>query len=98
MTSASVDWLPQEESFRLPDEVDSLKEAIESLTTKLNEANEERAQAAEYGLVVLEEKQALKLQQEELNSMYESTKRELEATTLVGLAPSTHVLCRYYRY
>ena len=87
MTSASVDWLPQEESFRLPDEVDSLKEAIESLTTKLNEANEERAQAAEYGLVVLEEKQALKLQQEELNSMYESTKRELEATTLVGLAP-----------
>lgn len=67
---------------RLSDNVDSLKDTIESLTAKLNEANEERAQAAEYGLVVLEEKQALQLQQEELNSLYESTKRELEASTL----------------
>eukprot|EP00731_Ephydatia_muelleri_P001239 Em0001g1239a len=78
MTSA--DW-PASQG-EVPDDVDSLKETIVSLTARLNEANEERAQAAEYGLVVLEEKQALQLQQEELNSLYESTKRELEASTL----------------
>ena len=90
MTSA--DW-PASQG-EVPDDVDSLKETIVSLTARLNEANEERAQAAEYGLVVLEEKQALQLQQEELNSLYESTKRELEASTLVGFLYSlTCVLC-----
>ncbi len=50
-----------------------------------SQANEERAQAAEYGLVILEEKQALQLQHEELINLYESTKRELENSVNVRI-------------
>ena len=48
------------------------------------QASEERARAAEYGLVILEEKQTLQIQFEELSGLYESTKRELENSTDVS--------------
>ena len=67
-------------------EVAALREELERLDAELCEANEERAQAAEYGLVVLEEKQALQLQHEELSGLYESTKRELETSVNVSAA------------
>ncbi len=56
----------------------SLRDEVKSLTAAIDEANEERAQAAEYGLVLLSEKQALRSQYDELSGLYESTKRELE--------------------
>jgi len=62
-----------------------LREELEQLNAEIIEANEERAQAAEYGLVVLEEKQALQYQYDELNSLYDSTKRELENSANVRL-------------
>ena len=67
------------------DDVSALKEEIERLKRELTEANEERAQAAEYGLNVLEEKQALQQQFEELTTLYESTRRELEITASVSV-------------
>ena len=67
------------------DEVEALHQELERLSAEIIEASEERAQAAEYGLVVLEEKQALQLQHDELSSLYESTKNELE--TSVNVSP-----------
>lgn len=60
------------------DETQVLRRELQQLNTEIIQANEERAQAAEYGLVMLEEKQALQHQYDELNSLYDSTKRELE--------------------
>jgi len=67
------------------EETQALREELEQLNAEIIEANEERAQAAEYGLVVLEEKQALQYQYDELNSLYDSTKRELENSANVRL-------------
>ena len=60
------------------DDLKSLREELEQLNSDLTEANEQRAQAAEYGLVLLEEKQMLQSQHEELSGLYETTKRELD--------------------
>lgn len=65
------------------DDLKSLQEELEQMNSDLMEANEQRAQAAEYGLVLLEEKQALQSQHEELNGLYESTKRELDSSVNV---------------
>ena len=65
-------------------DIQSLREELTRLNTELIQASEERAQAAEYGLVLLEEKQNLQIQLEELSSLYESTKRELENSTDVS--------------
>lgn len=62
------------------DNVEALHQELERLSAEIIEASEERAQAAEYGLVVLEEKQALQQQHDELSSLYESTKNELETS------------------
>ncbi len=62
----------------------SLTTEVESLRMAIAEANEERAQAAEYGLVLLSEKQALRSQYDELSGLYESTKRELDNSVTVG--------------
>ena len=66
--------------------MEALREELEQLNAEVIEANEERAQAAEYGLVVLEEKQALQSQCDELNSLYDTTKRELETAVNVSTA------------
>ena len=65
-------------------DIQSLRDELAKINTELIQASEERAQAAEYGLVVLEEKQNLQIQFEELSSLYESTKRELENSTDVS--------------
>ena len=65
-------------------DIQSLKEELAKINAELVQASEERAQAAEYGLVILEEKQNLQIQFEELSGLYESTKRELENSTDVS--------------
>ncbi|XP_055503473.1 protein bicaudal D homolog 2-like isoform X1 [Leucoraja erinacea] len=55
-----------------------LRTEVERLNRELSETTEEKMQAAEYGLVVLEEKQTLKLQYDELESEYETVRQELE--------------------
>ncbi|XP_046730264.1 protein bicaudal D homolog 1-like isoform X1 [Silurus meridionalis] len=51
---------------------------VERLTHELAEANREKVRAAECGLAVLEENQALKLQYAELEAEQETLRRELE--------------------
>ncbi|XP_038062275.1 protein bicaudal D homolog 2-like isoform X3 [Patiria miniata] len=58
--------------------IDELRVEIERLKDELNLASREKIQAAEYGLVVLEEKQALKQQFEELEVLYDTSKTELQ--------------------
>ena len=67
----------------MPDQIDSqhvkdLQEEIERLQNELETTTREKVQAAEYGLAVLEEKQNLQCQYEELEGLYEKTATELE--------------------
>lgn len=61
-------------------ELDELKLEVDRLTRELDQAVSEKIQSAQYGLVLLEEKQALEQKVEELDTMYESTRSELEIT------------------
>ncbi|XP_070802884.1 protein bicaudal D homolog 1 isoform X9 [Pituophis catenifer annectens] len=58
--------------------LDHYKSEIERLTKELTETTHEKIQAAEYGLVVLEEKLTLKQQYDELETEYDVLKQELE--------------------
>jgi len=58
--------------------VEDLRREIERLQTELSETTLEKVQAAEYGLAVLEEKQRLQQQIEEIESQYETVKHELD--------------------
>uniref|UniRef100_A0A3B3W2R9 Zgc:162200 n=1 Tax=Poecilia latipinna TaxID=48699 RepID=A0A3B3W2R9_9TELE len=55
-----------------------LKAEVMRLTLELQEATEEKLQAARYGLVVLEESAALKMKHTQLEEEYESLKLELQ--------------------
>ena len=66
------------DSDEYPETIDELRVEIERLKDELNLASQEKIQAAEYGLVVLEEKQALKQQYEELEVVFETNKQELQ--------------------
>uniref|UniRef100_A0A672ZWC0 Bicaudal D homolog 1a n=1 Tax=Sphaeramia orbicularis TaxID=375764 RepID=A0A672ZWC0_9TELE len=60
------------------DTVDQYRAEVERLTQELAEANREKIRAAECGLVVLEENQALKHKYAELESEQETLRKELE--------------------
>ncbi|KAM5288592.1 protein bicaudal D homolog 1 isoform 6-T6 [Ctenodactylus gundi] len=62
----------------VPPSVDHYKSEIERLSRELSETTHEKIQAAEYGLVVLEEKLTLKQQYDELEAEYDGLKQELE--------------------
>ncbi|XP_068453291.1 protein bicaudal D homolog 2 isoform X2 [Clinocottus analis] len=55
-----------------------LKTEVVRLTLELQEATEEKLQAARYGLVVLEESAALKMKHRQLEEEYETLKGELQ--------------------
>jgi len=57
---------------------EDLYEEIMRLQNELEETSRQKVQAAEYGLAVLEEKQQLQQQCEELESLYDATKHELD--------------------
>ncbi|XP_077308213.1 protein bicaudal D homolog 2 isoform X5 [Lithobates pipiens] len=57
---------------------DWLRTEIKRLFQELSETTREKIQAAEYGLVVLDEKQQLKQQYDELELEYETVRGELE--------------------
>uniref|UniRef100_A0A3P9JQ81 Bicaudal D homolog 2 (Drosophila) n=1 Tax=Oryzias latipes TaxID=8090 RepID=A0A3P9JQ81_ORYLA len=68
-----------------------LRAEVERLTRELRETSQEKIQAAEYGLAVLEEKQQLKQRFEELESEYETVKQELDQLKeAFGQAHTTH--------
>ncbi|XP_038635938.1 protein bicaudal D homolog 1 isoform X3 [Scyliorhinus canicula] len=71
--------------------VEHYKAEIDRLAKELTETTHEKIQAAEYGLVVLEEKQSLKQRYDELESAYETVKHELEQLKeAFGQAYSNH--------
>lgn len=55
-----------------------MRAEIERLARELSETTSEKIQAAEYGLVVLEEKQQLKQQYDDLEVEYEAVRQELD--------------------
>ncbi|XP_043089329.1 protein bicaudal D homolog 2 isoform X2 [Puntigrus tetrazona] len=64
---------------------------VQRLSRELAETTREKIQAAEYGLAVLEEKQQLKQQYDELDAEYESVRQELEQLReAFGQAHSNH--------
>ncbi|XP_063071395.1 protein bicaudal D homolog 2 isoform X2 [Engraulis encrasicolus] len=68
-----------------------LRSEIERLSKELGETTREKIQAAEYGLVVLEEKQQLKQRYDDLESDYESVRQELDQLKeAFGQAYSAH--------
>jgi protein bicaudal D len=54
------------------------KTEIERLNKELQQTSCDKIRAAEYGLAVLEEKQTLQEQYDELETVFENTKQELE--------------------
>lgn len=55
-----------------------LRAEVERLNRELHETTQEKIQAAEYGLAVLEEKQQLKQRFDELETEYEAVRQELD--------------------
>lgn len=60
--------------------VDELRMEVERLSRELDQATSERAQSAQYGLSLLEEKSSLELRLEELETLYDNAKHELDIT------------------
>uniref|UniRef100_A0A667ZS77 BICD cargo adaptor 2 n=1 Tax=Myripristis murdjan TaxID=586833 RepID=A0A667ZS77_9TELE len=68
-----------------------LRAEIERLSRELTETTNEKIQAAEYGLAVLEEKQQLKQQYDDLEIEYETVRQELDQLKeAFGQAYSNH--------
>lgn len=61
-----------------------LQKEVERLGNELAETVREKVQAAEYGLAVLEEKQQLQSQYDELETNFEALKTELSCAKEVG--------------
>ncbi|XP_069045581.1 protein bicaudal D homolog 2 isoform X1 [Lepisosteus oculatus] len=68
-----------------------LRAEVERLSRELSETTREKIQAAEYGLAVLEEKQQLKQQYDDLEAEYETVRQELDQLKeAFGQAHSNH--------
>uniref|UniRef100_A0A1A9Z9D8 Uncharacterized protein n=1 Tax=Glossina pallidipes TaxID=7398 RepID=A0A1A9Z9D8_GLOPL len=74
----------------LPKNVDELRLEVERLTRELDQATSERAQSAQYGLSLLEEKSGLAQKVEELETLYENAKHELEITQELPITLNYH--------
>lgn len=60
--------------------VEFLSREIERLTRELDQTNSEKIQSAQYGIVLLEEKENLQQRCEELETLFENTRHELMLT------------------
>ncbi|GCB83181.1 hypothetical protein scyTo_0023422, partial [Scyliorhinus torazame] len=59
-------------------ELEGLRAEVERLSAELAETSEQKVQAAQYGLAVLEEQQRLKQRFAQLETEHEAAARELE--------------------
>ncbi|XP_055021717.1 protein bicaudal D homolog 2-like isoform X2 [Boleophthalmus pectinirostris] len=82
----------EEQQLGYPDNMPVwMRAEIERLSRELTETTNEKIQAAEYGLAVLEEKQQLKQQYDELEIEYETIRQELDQLKeAFGQAHSNH--------
>uniref|UniRef100_A0A8C0HMP1 Uncharacterized protein n=1 Tax=Buteo japonicus TaxID=224669 RepID=A0A8C0HMP1_9AVES len=88
--------MEEEEYARLvmESEPEWLRSEIKRLFQELGETTREKIQAAEYGLAVLEEKQQLKQQYEELELEYETIRTEMEQNAVfLGQLACKFFLC-----
>jgi len=60
--------------------VEMLSLEIERLTRELDQTNSEKVQSAQYGIVLLQEKENLQQKCEELENLYENSRHELSLT------------------
>ena len=70
--------------------LEDLRKELIRLQNDLAETTTEKVQAAEYGLVVLEEKERLQQQLEDIEAHYYNVKAELEC------AKEVNILCTQY--
>jgi len=78
---------------------EELCEEIKRLQNELDETTRQKIQAAEYGLAVLEEKQQLQQQCEELESLYDTTRHELDCAkdVMILYYQFNHLLSYFYQ-
>ena len=69
--------------------VDQLRLEISRLQCELDQATSDKEKAAEYGLAVLEDKHALQLHCDHIESMYESSLQELQRSKDVRIRNSS---------
>jgi len=62
------------------EEMERLKQEVVRLTQELDQTSSEKIQSAQYGLVLLEEKESLETRCQELEAHFENTKHELQVT------------------
>ena len=62
------------------DDPQSLQLEIDRLTSELDQTSSDKDKAAQYGLVLLDEKESLKNRCEQLEALYDNTKHELIIT------------------
>lgn len=60
--------------------VEVLRAEVERLSRELDQASSEKVQSAQYGLVLLEEKESLQQRCDDLELVYENAKHELHIT------------------
>lgn len=74
--------------------IDTLRSEVERLNRELDLQSSEINQSAKYGLGLLEEKQALESKCEELETLYDNTKHELDITLEVSSDDSVEKFLR----
>ena len=62
------------------EEIAFLKSEVDRLQRELDQTSSEKIQSAQYGLVLLEEKEQLEVRCDELETLFETTKNELDVT------------------
>ena len=59
---------------------DQLRQEVDRLQRELDQTSSEKIQSAQYGLVLLEEKEQLEMRCDELETLFDTTKNELDVT------------------
>ena len=62
------------------EEIAFLRSEVDRLQRELDQTSSEKIQSAQYGLVLLEEKEQLEIRCDELETLFETTKNELDVT------------------
>ena len=81
--------------------INDLRQEISQLKSELDRSTEENVKAAEYGLLMLEEKRLLQAQLEESEGLLENTKHELNCAKEVSIlktSASMFYFCTFCRY
>lgn len=72
--------------------IEYLKTEIERLNKELQQASCDKIRAGQYGLAVLEEKQRIHEQYDDLVTLFENTKHELESSKEVTMMPDDLII------